>query len=769
MVKQKNSSHVVQHSRITEGHPFPLGATWDGLGVNFALFSAHATKVELCLFDQDGETEIERIELPEYTDEVWHGYLPDAHAGQIYGYRVYGPYDPGAGHRFNHNKLLIDPYAKQLVGELKWSEALFGYTIGSPDGDLSFDERDSAPFVPKCKVIDPAFTWGNHQKKMIPWDSTIIYEAHVRGISMRHPSVPEHLRGTFAGLMNRDLLEHIRSLGVTSLELLPIHGFVEDQHLLERGLRNYWGYNSIAFFAPHAAYLSSGHLKEFKEMVARLHDAGLELILDVVYNHTAEGNELGPTLSLRGIDNATYYRLAADKRYYVNDSGTGNTLDLNHPCVLRMVTDSLRYWTTEMGVDGFRFDLGTILARHAEDGFDERHGFHLACRQDPVLSKVKLIAEPWDCGLGGYQVGAFPPGWAEWNDRYRDNVRAFWRGDKKQLGELASRLTASGDLFNQRGRRPNSSINFITAHDGFTLLDLVSYDQKHNEANGEENRDGTDNNISWNHGHEGPTDNEEINALRQRQMRNFLGTLLFSQGTPMLVAGDEMGRTQNGNNNTYCQDNEINWIDWDLDEKRKELLEFTRQLITLRRTHPILRRGRFLVGEYNEELGVKDVTWLSPCGNEMTPDQWNDENARCMGMLMDGRAQATGIRRKGADATLLLIVNAHHDVVHFVLPEVAQGISWVCLLDSNRPEKFELDSIPFGHNFVVTGHSLLLFELQKQKDGMTESNKENGEHEPKIFEAQASEPPKIEQTLNEVEERAENIETSKNDGKKDPS
>lgn len=714
MTKQSKQRNSVQRSRITEGHPFPLGATWDGLGVNFALFSAHATKVELCLFDNSGKTELERIELPEYTDEIWHGYLPDAHAGQVYGYRVYGPYEPDAGHRFNHNKLLIDPYTKQLVGDLKWSDALFGYTIGSRDADLSFDKRDSAKFMPKCRVIDPSFTWGNHPRKPVPWDQTIIYEAHVRGISMRHPAVPEKLRGTCAGLMNAELLAHIRSLGVTSVELLPMHGFIHDQHLLERGLKNYWGYNSIAFFAPHASYLASGHLNEFKEMVARLHAADLELILDVVYNHTAEGNELGPTLSLRGIDNATYYRLLPDNnRYYVNDSGTGNTLDLNHPCVLRMVTDSLRYWAEQMGVDGFRFDLGTILARHSEEGFDERHGFHLACRQDPLLSRLKLIAEPWDCGIGGYQVGAFPPGWAEWNDRFRDSVRAFWRGDSGKLGELASRLTASGDLFNQRGRRPHASINFVTAHDGFTLRDLVSYDGKHNDANGEENRDGTDNNLSWNHGCEGHTDNEEIRSLRLRQMRNILATVLFSQGTPMLVAGDEMGRTQEGNNNTYCQDNELNWINWDLDEEGKNLLEFTQRLIQLRLTHPILRRGRFLVGKYNEEVGVKDVSWLSPCGNEMTEEQWRDENARCFGMLMDGRAQVTGVRRRGADATLLLVLNAHHDVVNFVLPEVAQGTNWKCLLDTNRPVTDHDECFMFKHNFVVTSRSLLLFELQK--------------------------------------------------------
>ncbi|UAW97743.1 glycogen debranching protein GlgX [Halopseudomonas nanhaiensis] len=709
-----SAPEVTQRSRVSEGNPFPLGATWDGLGVNFAIFSAHATKVELCLFDSKGEQELERIELPEYTDEIWHGYLPDAHPGMVYGYRVYGPYDPKAGHRFNPNKLLIDPYAKQLVGELIFDEALFGYTIGHPDADLSFDRRDSAPFVPKAKVVDPAFTWGERNWQRIPWDKTVVYETHIKGISMLHPAVPDRLRGTFAGLKNGSLLHHIRSLGVSSVELLPIHAFVNEPHLQDKGLSNYWGYNSIAFFAPHPAYLSSGNINEFKEMVAHLHHAGLEVLLDVVYNHTAEGNEMGPTLSMRGIDNSSYYRLMPDnKRYYINDSGTGNTLDMGHPCVLQMVTDSLRYWASEMGVDGFRFDLATILGRYA-DGFDERHGFLVACRQDPILSKVKLIAEPWDCGPGGYQVGGFPPGWAEWNDRFRDNVRGFWRGDDGQLPELASRLTASGDHFNQRGRRPFASVNFITAHDGFTLRDTVSYNEKHNEANGEDNNDGSDHNISWNHGAEGPTDDQEIRELRMRQMRNMLATLFFSQGTPMLLAGDEFGRTQHGNNNVYCQDNDIAWIGWDLDEEAHSLLEFTRRLIALRRAYPILRRGRFLIGHYNEELGVKDVTWLTPGGEEMTESQWHDDNARCMGMMLDGRAQPTGIRRSGADATLLLIINSHDDIVNFILPEVAQGSGWVCLIDTNRPEAGSLGRHAFGDEFAVTSRSLLLFELEHQ-------------------------------------------------------
>jgi isoamylase len=712
-VSQPVAPEVQRKSRVTEGLPFPLGATWDGLGVNFALFSAHATKVELCLFDSSGQIELERIELPEYTDEIWHGYLPDAHPGVIYGYRVYGPYDPENGHRFNPNKLLIDPYAKQLVGKLEWSEALFGYTIGHPDEDLSYDERDSAPYVPKAKVIDPAFTWGKHHRPHVPWNDTIVYEANVRGLTMRHPAVPEELRGTCAGLMNNQVIQHLQALGVTSIELLPVHAFANEPHLLEKGMNNYWGYNTIGFFAPHAPYLASGKISEFKEMVARLHHAGLEVILDVVYNHSAEGNERGPTLSMRGIDNSSYYRLMPDnKRFYINDSGTGNTLDLGHPCVLQMVTDSLRYWATEMGVDGFRFDLATILARQ-HDGFDERHGFLVACRQDPVLSRVKLIAEPWDCGPGGYQVGGFPPGWSEWNDQYRDDVRAYWRGDEGMLPDLARRLTASGDHFNQRGRRPNSSVNFITAHDGFTLRDLVSYNHKHNQANGEDNNDGHDHNISWNHGHEGPTRDPDIRELRLRQMRNLLSTLFFSQGTPMLLSGDEFGRTQKGNNNVYCQDNDLGWINWDMDEEGSRLLEFTRRIIRLRRTYPILRRGRFLVGMYNEDLGVKDVTWLSPNGEEMTEEHWHDAHARCLGMLMDGRAQPTGIRRPGEDATLLLIINSHNDVVNFLLPEVAQGTGWVRLVDTSEPDNRSAELHEFGSEFAVCSRSLLLFELQR--------------------------------------------------------
>ena len=708
------SPGVMTRSEIREGVPHPLGATWDGLGVNFAVFSAHATKVELCLFSDDGEQELERIELPEDTDEVWHGYLPDARPGTVYGYRVYGPYEPKEGHRFNPNKLVLDPYAKAIVGPLKWDPALFGYQIGSAEEDLSFDERDSAAFMPKSRVIDPAFTWGRAAAKpSIPWDRTIFYETHVKGFTMRHPAVPESLRGTYAGLGQPAVIDYLKSLGVTSVELLPVHAFIDDQYLLDKGLVNYWGYNTIGFFAPDPRYSATGRADEFKEMIARLHDAGIEVILDVVYNHTAEGNEKGPTLSFKGVDNASYYRLMPDdRRYYINDTGTGNTFNLSHPRVLQLVTDSLRYWVTEMHVDGFRFDLATILAREPH-GFDEGGGFLDSCRQDPILSSVKLIAEPWDVGPGGYQVGRFPPGWAEWNDKFRDTVRSYWKGDAAKLPDLAARITASTDIFNRRGRKPWASVNFITAHDGFTLNDVVSYNEKHNEANGEDNRDGHSHNITWNHGVEGPTDDPEIRALRERQKRNFMATLLLSQGTPMILAGDEFGRTQHGNNNTYCQDNEVNWIDWEgIGEDGRALLDFVRKLIALRRNFPVLRRNRFFKGELDEDFGVKDCTWLTPVGSEMTPENWQDPLAKCMGVIFDGRAQATGIRKPGSDITLLVVFNSHHDVVNFELPEVAGGARWELLLDTNLTNQDEISPFGFGHDYAVTGRSLLLFALR---------------------------------------------------------
>jgi glycogen operon protein len=716
---------ILRRARFRVGSAFPLGATWTGLGVNFALFSANATKVELCLFDEQGDREIERIALPEFTDEVWHGFLPDARPGTIYGYRVHGPYEPEDGHRFNANKLLLDPYAKAVVGNLDWDPAVFSYRMETGD-DLSFDDRDSAPYMPRCRVIDPAFTWGEERAPRIPWDRTIVYELHVRGYTKLHPSVPEELQGTFRGLTEPVVLDHMRRIGITAVELLPIHTFVNDSHLGDKGLTNYWGYNTIAFFAPtrRYAHVPDFAFAEFKEMVARFHDAGIEVILDVVYNHTAEGNQVGPTLSFKGIDNASYYRLLPEqKRYYINDTGTGNTFNLSHPRVLQMVTDSLRYWVQEMHVDGFRFDLGTILAREIH-GFDQGGGFLDSCRQDPVLSSVKLIAEPWDCGPGGYQVGGFSPGWAEWNDRYRDTVRSFWKGEEGKVAELAARITGSADLFNHRGRKPWASVNFITAHDGFTLNDLVTYENKHNEANGEDNRDGHADNRSCNYGVEGPSDDPAIVELRERQKRNMLSTLLLSQGTPMVLAGDEFGRTQRGNNNAYCQDNDISWVDWNHDEHAETLIEFVEQLGALRNRYPVLRQTRFLTGAWSEDRGVKDATWLTPSGAELTPQNWQDPAAKCLGILLDGRAQPSSVHRRRSESTLLLVFNAHHDVVVFKLPEAAGGRDWLRLVDTNLPEANQdlededlehAERFSFGQTYQVTGRSLLLFVLRPSR------------------------------------------------------
>jgi len=677
------------------------------------MFSASATRVEVCLFDSQGGTELERIALPEYTDQIWHGYIPDVGPSSVYGFRVHGPYDPMAGHRFNPNKLVLDPYARAHVGEIKWAPECFGYTIGAEGDDLSFDERDSAPFVPKCVVVDPNFDWqGQPRAGAVPWDRTIIYEAHVRGFTKLHPAVPIKQRGTFKGMGTREVVAYVKSLGVTSIELLPIHTFINDSHLLEQGLTNYWGYNSIGFFAPDPRYASEPEqcLREFKEMVSRFHDAGLEVILDVVYNHTAEGNERGPTLSFKGIDNASYYRLLPDqKRFYINDTGTGNTLNLSHPAVIRMVTDSLRYWVNELHVDGFRFDLGTILAREP-GGFDNQSGFLKACNQDPVLRGVKLIAEPWDVGPGGYQVGGFPPGWAEWNDRYRDVVRDFWKG-AAGAADIAQRLCASADVFNHLGRRPSACVNFVTAHDGFTLNDLVSYNDKHNEANGEANRDGSNDNRSWNCGAEGPTDDPAINALRQRQLRNFLATLLLSQGTPMMLAGDEFGRTQQGNNNAYCQDNEISWLNWKQESKPVHLTDFVRRLTALRHKYPILRRNRFLTGAVDEELDVKDLTWINASGAEMRTEEWSDANMRCFGMLIDGRARPTGLRQRGTEATMLIVFNAHYDLVRFTLPPSPGGNTWTLVLDTNVPDNEINYTAKANDSYGVTGRSLILLRL----------------------------------------------------------
>jgi isoamylase len=697
---------------IEEGLPNPLGAHWDGKGTNFALFSANATKVEVCLFDESGERELSRVELPEYTDQVFHGYLPDVGPGTFYGYRVHGPYEPKAGHRFNPNKLLLDPYARAHAGSLKWDPAVFGYKMETGD-DLTFDERDSAPFMPKCVIVDADFDWkGEAGRQNVPWDQTIVYEVHVKGFTNRHPGVPEKLRGTYAGFGSRPMVDYLTSLGVTSIELLPVHTFVNDSNLLEKKLTNYWGYNTIGFFAPDPRYASDvpNSLREFKEMVARLHAGGLEVILDVVYNHTAEGNELGPTLSFKGIDNVSYYRLPADKRRYINDTGTGNTVNLSHPRVIQMVTDSLRYWSAHMHIDGFRFDLGTILAREVY-GFDEQSGFLKAVDQDPLLTQVKLIAEPWDCGPGGYQVGGFPPGWAEWNDKYRDVVRDFWRAEAC-VADLVPRISASADLFNHGGRRAWASVNFITAHDGFTLNDWASYNDKHNEANGEDNKDGSSSNRSWNCGAEGPTDDKAIVALRNRQKRNMLATLLFSQGTPMMLGGDEFGRTQNGNNNGYCQDSDISWFDWDFAEEASDLIAFTKRLIKLRQSYPALRRSRFLTGQRDEELDVRDVTWINANGDEMQDSNWKDASMKCFGMLLDGHAQTTGIRKRGQDKTVLVVMNSYEGLVDFTLPKCEGSEAWSLLVDTNIPDAASEAEFAFGSVYQVTGRSLLLFAVK---------------------------------------------------------
>lgn len=700
------------------GEPYPLGATWDGEGVNFALFAEHAEKVELCLFDASGRRERQRITMREQTNQVWHCYLPEARPGLIYGYRVHGPYEPEQGHRFNPNKLLIDPYARALTGNLRWSDAHFGYRVGKKKEDLSFDVRDNASGVPKSRVIDSAFTWGDDRSPHVPWDKTIIYELHVRGFTMNHPEVPAALRGTFAGLATAPVIEHLQRLGVTTVELMPVHAFIDDRYLVDKQLRNYWGYNSIAYFAPEQRYLSSGNIGEFKTMVKTLHSAGIEVILDVVYNHTAEGSHLGPTLSLRGIDNAAYYRLMPDEpRYYMDFTGCGNTLNMQHPRVLQLITDSLRYWVEEMHVDGFRFDLAPALARELYE-VDRLGTFFDTIQQDPVLSRVKLIAEPWDLGEGGYQVGNFPPGWAEWNDRYRDTMRAFWKGDGGLIGEFAQRLTGSSDLYQLSGRRPYASINFICAHDGFCLQDLVSYNEKHNEANQEDNRDGSDHNLSYNYGVEGPTDDPEINAVRRRQKRNFLATLMLSQGVPMLLAGDEMGRTQGGNNNAYCQDNEISWQNWSLTPEDRELLEFVRRLIALRQKHPVFCRRNFFHGRDIRGGAIRDICWLTPQGKEMTDDEWDTAYARCLGVYFAGDALNESDRRGRplVDENFLLLVNAYHEPVPFTLPEFHADKQWHVLLDTGHAAGLESSGdYATGAVYQLQGYSLvLMLEQQRQ-------------------------------------------------------
>ncbi len=673
---------MTSRRRILPGNSYPLGATWDGNGVNFALFSAHAERVELCLFDHSGLREIERVALPEYTDEVWHGYLPDIRPGQLYGYRVWGPYDPGAGHRFNPHKLLIDPYAKALAGTFEWSETHFGFRLGSLKQDLVMDRRDNARFMPKCRVVDTAFTWGGDRRPAVPWSETIVYEAHVRGFTLKHPGVPPAHRGTFLGLAQPGVIDHLRRLGVTSIELLPVQAFIDERHLVDKGLRNFWGYNPIAFFAAEPRYYASSAHGDFKTMVQRLHDAGIEVILDVVYNHTAEGNHLGPTLSFRGIDNVSYYMLGpGNRRWYENYSGCGNTLNMGHPRVLQMVLDSLRYWADEMHVDGFRFDLASSLAR-GKTGFEGGSSFLDTIRQDPALSRVKLIAEPWDLGGDGYRLGAFPPGWSEWNGRYRDTTRRFWAGEAGLIGDLASRLTGSSDMFGWGGRRPWASLNFVTCHDGFTLKDLVTFERKHNEANREDNKDGTDANYAWNCGHEGPSPYPEIRDLRRRQARNMMATLLLSQGVPMLLGGDELGRSQKGNNNAYCQDSDISYVDWD--DVDEEMLAFTRALIELRRAHPVFRRPRFFEGKRVPGSTLKDIVWITPEGREMGHGDWTMPFARSLGFVLGGESCAidnlTG--REEMDDTFLVLLNAYHEAVPYTLPPVALGRSWEVVLDT---------------------------------------------------------------------------------------
>ncbi|MBV9103935.1 MAG: glycogen debranching protein GlgX [Candidatus Eremiobacteraeota bacterium] len=711
---------MLVRAAVWPGRPYPLGATWDGKGVNFALFSANAERVELCLFDARGRRELRRIALPEYTDEIWHGYLPDARPGLLYGYRVYGPYDPARGHRFNHHKLLLDPYAKQLAGVLRWNDAHFGYRVGSPRSDLSFDRRDNAAGMPKCAVIDTAFTWGNDRHLHTRWHESILYELHVRGFTMLHPSVTHVQRGTFAALASPHVIEHLQRLGVTAVELLPVHAFVDERNLVERRLRNYWGYNTIGYFAPEPRYLASASLSELKTTVKHLHSAGIEVILDVVYNHTAEGNELGPTLSFRGIDNASYYRLVSgNERYYDDASGCGNTLDLRRPRVLQMVMDSLRYWSEEVHVDGFRFDLATALARGDHGVFEWHSGFIEAIQQDPGLSRLKLIAEPWDLGSGGRQVGNFPPGWSEWNDRFRDTVRRFWQGNDGIVADLAFRLTGSSDLFGRHGRRPRSSVNYVTAHDGFTLRDLVSYNEKHNEANLEDNRDGASENFSWNCGVEGPTDDSEILRRRAQQQRNFLATLFLSQGLPMLLSGDELGQTQLGNNNAYCQDNALTWLHWENLQRDPTLFEFTRALIQVRLRHPALRRTLFFHGtHFSDEAALKDITWLQPDGSEMTADSWHSQT-RTIGLLLGGDPGDKFVSLLGypeIDDSFLFLLNANDEPVSFVLPQLEGLPEWELLLETAWPtERATRTSIPAGSSFAVPERSLVLLRAPTPK------------------------------------------------------
>ena len=703
---------------ILPGKPYPQGATWDGTGVNFSLYSEHATGVDLCLFEEGAAAQCETFAIRECTGYVWHCYIPGLKLGQLYGYRVHGPYNPERGHRFNPAKLLMDPYAHAIAGHPNWQAPVFGYRLDDPAMDLSRDDQDDAGGVPKGVVTTSHFDWENDRPPLTALHDTIVYELHVKGFTASHPEIPTELRGTYAGLTHPIAIDYLKDLGITAVELMPVHEFVDDKHLVDRSLRNYWGYNSINFFSPESCYSASGdrgeQIGEFKAMVKALHRAGIEVILDVVYNHTAEGSHLGPTLSFRGIDNATYYRLLHDQpRYYMDFTGTGNTLNVRHPQVLKLVMDSLRYWVEEMHVDGFRFDLASALARELHN-VDRLSAFFDIINQDPVISQVKLIAEPWDVGEGGYQIGKFPPLWAEWNGRYRDVVRRYWKGDDGQLAELGYRLTGSSDLYQRDGRHPTASINFVTAHDGFTLHDLVTYEKKHNEANGEENRDGSNDNHSSNYGVEGPTSDPRIIEIRERQKRNFLLTLLCSQGVPMICGGDEIGRTQKGNNNAYSQDNPVSWYNWQLDPAKESLLEFTRKLVALRRDHPNLHRRKFF-----QDRGIdpatpqreirgrreRDITWLRPDGEEMTPEEWGAGWVRCIGLRLNGRTldDVNAVGEPIEDDSFIILLNPHHEPIRFYMPR--SRFTWQVLLDSAHPKRTEGPLVRPGQFYELIARS----------------------------------------------------------------
>ncbi|WP_373650510.1 glycogen debranching protein GlgX [Schlesneria sp. DSM 10557] len=707
------------YQRVWPGRPAPLGATWDGKGVNFAVFSEHATQVDLCLFDSPLATkESARIPLPDQTDHVWNGYLPDIRPGQLYGFRAHGPYDPERGFRFNANKVLLDPYAKGIGRDLIWNDAAFGYHIGDPAGDLSFDERDNADSAPLAAVINPRFNWGGDKPPKTPWHKTLIYEMHVKGFTCKSPWVPRESRGKYAGVACEGTLRHLRSLGVTAVELMPVHHHVDERFLVDRGLTNYWGYNTLAYLAPEMRFASIPNpqqtVNEFKRMVRQLHRNGFEVILDVVYNHTCEGNHLGPTLCLKGLDNTSYYRLADPRRYYQDYTGCGNTLNMQSPRVLQLIMDSLRYWVQEMHVDGFRFDLAAALARELHD-VDKLGAFFDIIHQDPILSQVKLIAEPWDVGPGGYQVGNFPVLWTEWNGKYRDCVRKFWRGDGHTASEFATRLCGSSDLYEATGRRPYASINFVTSHDGFSLHDLVSYNHKHNEANGENNNDGDNHNISWNCGSEGPTDDPAVLKIREQQKRNFMTTLLISQGVAMIRSGDEFCQSQGGNNNAYCQDNPISWLRWKLTKEERRFLEFTQRVIRLWKSQPVLQRRKFFQGRMIRGELVKDVVWLTPLGQQMTDEDWNKDYTRCLGMRLEGEMEDE-INEKGrpiSGDTLLILFNSHNDSIPFLMPPHAENEFWQPLLDTATDSL--LKRLTFQEPYPLEGHSLAVLRLNRPK------------------------------------------------------